>query len=592
VPGEQGYRVPSLSAPDPRQLPSVESAVGYEAIRLFVERAQERRDDFVLSGHNVQGVAEICARLDGVPLAIELAAARIRSLGVEAIAARLDQSLHLLTGGPRTAPTRQQTLRGALVWSWALLGDHEQALLRRLAVFAGGWTLGAAEEVCTGEGLDTWAVLDALDGLVRKSLTREGQGEEDERRYGLLEPVRQYAAEQLALAEEDGSVRERHLRWALAMAERAAEALTGPEQGAWLARLEAEHDNLRAALAWSLRGGFAGLGLQLAGALWRFWVMRGYVTEGRRWLEQVLSHGDAASAPMSLRARAHNGAGNLAWWQGDFARAHAQLVEALALRRTLGDKVGIAGALNNLGIVAYLRGDLAQALAQCEESLGIFRALGDRWGSATSLHNLGLVMQEQGAFAQAQALHTESLALRRALGDRQGIANSLGGLADVAYLQDNVVGAQPVYEESLALFRELGDTQGVVASLASLGNVNLRQGAYARARDLLEESLALLREIRDDSRLAATLEGFARLAGAQGQPVRGAQLWGAVDALRQVVGKPRPPSEQGIYDQDITTVRGALGTAAFERAWAAGGALPLDEAIALALDDGDPAQGS
>jgi predicted ATPase/class 3 adenylate cyclase len=307
--GERTYRVPSLSTPDPKHLPVAELASSYEAVRLFVERAAERRNDFALSEANVGAIAELCARLDGVPLAIELAAARAGSMAVEGIAARLDDRFRLLTSGARDLPSRQRTLRATLDWSWDLLGEEERALLARFAVFAGGWTLEAAEAVCCEEGPATWAVLDGMDALVGKSLVQVDESGEGAGRYRLLETVRQYAAERLSERGEAVLVSDRHLAWCVALAEAAAPLLVGSDQGRWLDRLEAEHDNLRAALGWARQSGAANDGLRLAGALWRFWLVHGHVREGQSWLEAALASREG-SAP-DVQARALNAAGGL-----------------------------------------------------------------------------------------------------------------------------------------------------------------------------------------------------------------------------------------------------------------------------------------
>jgi predicted ATPase/transcriptional regulator with XRE-family HTH domain len=358
VPGETTYRVPSLAVPDLAHVPDLEAMPAYAAVQLFVQRAQSRRPDFTLNIQNTRAVAEICARLDGMPLAIELAAARVGSLPVEGIAQRLADRFRLLTGGPRTVVPRQQTLRAALDWSWDLLTAPEQRLLGRLAVFAGGWTLDAAETVCVGDGMAGWEILDVLDALVNKSLAllEETDADGEKGRYRLLETVRQYGWERLAESDETEAVRDRHLGWCLALAEAAAPQLRGgSKQGQWLARLERAHDNVRAALGWARERGTDEQSLRLAGALYRFRYMRGFFSEGRGWLEAALTGTGPASA-MS-RARALNGAGLLAWQQSEYGRATALLEEGLTLQRNLSDKHGIASSLNNLGLVAYMQGD-------------------------------------------------------------------------------------------------------------------------------------------------------------------------------------------------------------------------------------------
>ncbi|MBM3459804.1 MAG: tetratricopeptide repeat protein, partial [Armatimonadetes bacterium] len=413
IAGETAFRVPSLSVPDPEGLRGAtpERLSPYESVRLFIERARQVQPGFQVTNRSAPALASVCHRLDGIPLALELAAARVRSLTVEELNQRLDQRFRLLTGGSRTALPRLQTLRALIDWSYDLLSAAEQALLCRLSVFAGGWTLDAAEQVCTGEGVEAWEVLDLLTGLADKSMVVAAE-QEGATRYRLLETVRQYGQDRLRERDEEAAWRDRHLAHYLALAEEAAPELTGREQAAWLVRLETEHDNLRAALEWSGEtGGGAESGVRLAGALWRFWEMHGHFTEGREWLARVLDAG-AGTAPV-VRAEALNGAGNLANDQGDYAAARAFHQESLAIRRGLGDRRGIAGSLNNLGNVACDQSDYGAARALLEESLAIKRELGDQRGIAGSLGNLGRTVVEQGDYAAARALQEESLAIGR-----------------------------------------------------------------------------------------------------------------------------------------------------------------------------------
>ncbi|MGH2344051.1 MAG: ATP-binding protein, partial [Chloroflexota bacterium] len=425
IAGETTFRVPPLSMPALGLVASPDQLLDYEAVQLFVERARAHRPSFTLTQRNAQAVHSICTRLDGLPLAIELAAARMRALSVENIDARLDQCFQLLTGGPRTALPRHQTLRAALDWSYDLLSTLERALLRRLSIFAGGWTLEVAELVCAGEPIGNWEVLDALSMLVDKSMVELDEREEGAR-YWLQETVRQYAHEKLMAESEAPRMYESHLAWCLKLAEDGETGLFGPEQFSWLNRLTAEHDNLRAALSWSTavetqRGSGPATGLRLAGALWRFWWMRGFPHEGRRWLEMTLAA--AGSAPAHLRARALAGAGVLAADQGDYTRARSLHEESLALWRTLGDMDNVAGALNNLGSAAQQQGDYRAARLLHEESLAFWRAQDNRPGIAGALNQLACIARDdQSDYARASSLLEESLALRRSLGDARGIA--------------------------------------------------------------------------------------------------------------------------------------------------------------------------
>jgi non-specific serine/threonine protein kinase len=575
VAGEHRYQVPSLSVPDLTHLPPPERLAESAAVALFVARARERRADFALTAQNARVVAELCARLDGIPLALELAAARVGSMPVQAIAGRLDDRFRLLTGGPRDALPRHRTLQATLDWSYDLLSSSEQLLLARLAVFAGGWTLDAAEAVGAGEGIQAWEVLDLLESLVTKSLAHledTGQGA----RYGLLETVRHYAWERLrAWPPQDQTERcatqDRHLAWSLALAEAGAAALTGPGQGEWLARLEAEHDNLRAALAYSLaQPAGARQGLALAGALWRFWYLRGHLGEGRRWLEQALALapevGDAARA----RARALHGAGVLAMLQDDNAQAVTLLETSLALYRDLGDRQGLASALNGLGNVAIEMGDYARAAARHSESLALRREIGDRHGVASSLGNLAYIARARGDLDTAAGLHEESLALRRELGDAQGVATAMHNLAGVAWERGDFTRAEALYGESLALRRHLNDRSGIEATLRDLAMMRVEAGRdTTESIALLRESLAISRALANRLGMARALEGLA-LAWQAEQPERAVRLLSAAAAIRREIATPPAPRQQRILDQNRAALRERLGDAPFDAAWEVG----------------------
>jgi predicted ATPase/DNA-binding SARP family transcriptional activator len=668
--GETVWPVSPLSLPEPgareteRRTP--EALMEFEAIHLFVERAAAASSGFALGESNASATAEVCRRLDGIPLAIELAAARLRALPIEQIAARLDDRFRLLTGGSRAALPRQQTLRATLDWSYDLLSEPERILLRRLSVFAGGWTLEAAEAVCADDqgpttndqregadvGRSSWVlgrdeILDLLASLVEKSLVvyeepgthAAGYPRSGSRcagaRHRLLETVRQYFSERLLESGEGDATRGRHLDYFLALAEAAEPQLTGAQQVEWLERLETEHDNLRAALAFSrsdvgLRMSdlpSSEMGLRLAGALWRFWSVRGYLTEGRDRLAQALASAPEASAS---RAKALEKAGSLAYRQADYRAARSLQEESLAIRRELGDRAGIAASLRNLGLVAYSQGDYGVARALQEESLAIGRELGnrrgiaaslnclgvliahqqgdygaarllyeaslairrelgDRVGIADSLRNLGSVAYQQGDYGAARSLFEESLQVRRELGDRLGIAGSLHDLGLVAYQQGDYGVARSLFEESLQVRRELGDRLGIAGSLHNLGLVAYSQGDYGVARSLYEESLAIRRELGDRGGIAAPLEALAALAcEGQGQPGAGevaAHLFGAAAALREAIGAPVPPSEQEAHNRQLRLAREMLGEEAFAAAWAEGRAMSLEDAVAFALSE-------
>jgi predicted ATPase len=623
VPGEVTYRVPSLSMPEAGRDTSAQRLVEYESVRLFRERAWLHLPHFEVTDLNAPALASICRRLDGIPLAIELAAARTRSMSIDELDRRLDRSLALLAGGSRTLPRRQQTLRAAIDWSFDLLSDAEKALFRRMAVFAGGLSLEAAERVCAGDGIETRDVLDLLASLADKSLVLV-----DERatstRYRLLETVHEYAGLRLREGDDEASWFRRHLAYFLALAEEAEPQLTGKDQQAWLDRLESEHDNVRAALARSCAAGAdASAGLRLASAVSRFWLVRGYLTEGRGWLSQLLAA--SAGGDNAARAKALNWAGALAWKQGDYAAARTLYEQSLALRRELGDRGGVGAVLSNLGLLAYEQGDYARARALHEESLAIDRESGDRWGVAVSLIHLASLASAQGDHASARPLYEESLAMFRAIGDRGHIANALRGLAALCSQQGDDAAAralfeeslaicrdlrdragvaralyglgvaarhggdhaaaQAMHEESLAIFRDLGDREAIADSLHNLAEVAVACSDYPRAKALEEESLAICRVLGDRRGIAASVEGLAAVACATGEPRRAASLWGAMQRLREEIGAPLVAGERRGYERKVAAGRSALrDDAAFERAWQEGRAMALERAIAYALE--------
>src|SRR6266851_7866781 len=441
ITGELTYRVPSLTVPGTNERLTPETMSPYEGVRLFVERAKLVRPDFNVTSDNAAPLASTCYRLDGIPLAIGLAAPRLRSMSVEELSQGLDQRFALLTDGSRTALPRHRTLRSTIDWSYDLLREPEKLFLQRLSVFAGGWTLAAAAEVCAGEGIEHRDVLDLLTSLADKSLVVPEQ-EDEQTRYRLLETVRQYARDRLEDSGGSAAVRVRHRDYYLALAEEADPKLKGAEQAEWLRRLEEEHDNLRAGLEWSLAEVETGGGLRLCGALQRFWWTHGHLTEGRQWCTRVLCK---AGAEERTRERAYvlNAAGVLSYRQGDYPAARALQEQSLAIRRELGDRSGIAGSLGNLGNVALNQGDYPAARALHEESLAISRELGNRHSIALSLSNVGHVALDQGDYSAARALHEESLAIRRELRDKRGIAESLEGLAAlVASLRESLRAAR------------------------------------------------------------------------------------------------------------------------------------------------------
>lgn len=585
VRGEQEYVVPPLALPGvaPETGPGPAGGAGLAgvpAVALFVERARAVLPSFRMTDASAPVVAQICIRVDGLPLAIELAAARIKVLPPRALLARLERRLDVLTGGPQDLPERQQTLRGTIAWSYDLLDADEQAFFRRLSVFVGGVTLEAAEVVCAAPRPLALDVLDGIESLVSKSLMRVDAALDEEPRFSMLETIREYGLERLDASGEAEAVRRGHLAYFLDLAERAEPALNGPEQGAWLARLEQEHDNLRAALRWApRRAGGAEAAPRLAGALWRFWYMRGHLSEGRGWLESLLAGGATDKSDTAAWARALNGAGVLASCQDAYEQAIRFFEESLALQRRLGDTGGIAAVLNNLGATAGYQGDHARAAAFYEESVALGRELGDHGVVARSLYNLGNLASDQGDYARAGALYEESLALFTALGDKRGVAAALNSLGGVAIELGDHVRAAALCAGSLAVRRELGDKQGIIGSLNSLASVAIARSDYTQAEALYLESLTLCRAIGNTWFGAFCLEGLAEAAAAREQPERAARLCGSAAALREAIRAPMPASSHAAHERIVAAVRAALGDPAFAAAWTTGQALSFDEAV-------------
>jgi predicted ATPase/DNA-binding SARP family transcriptional activator len=539
---ETAWQVPLLSVPDlaPAGTGGQDSAVpavgASDAGQLFLARARASDPAFALTTQNAGAVARICRRLDGIPLAIELSAAQVSAMPAALIAARLDDCFRVLVDGPRTALPRHQTMRAALDWSHDLLREQEQILLRRLSFFAGGWTVQAAEAVCPGDGITAAEVPGLLVAVVNKSLV---QFDGTAARYRLLEPVRQYERSRLTAPDGAGAIRDRHLHWCAELAEQATPALQGPEPDAWLARLEAEHDNLRAALRWAMDSGNGTAALRLAGALWRFWHVRGHLSEGLGWLEEALAQQPSNGViPTAVRIKAVTGAGVLAAERGDYERAASLLEHRLALAQELGDGRAIAAALNGLGNVAFY----------------------------------------QTNYAEATAFLRRSWVLRRTLGDKQAIAAVLTNLGEVARYQRRSKRAALLFGASLALFRDVGDQVGIARALLSQGHLALDQRDLVSARTLYSESGMLFRKMGDRWGTAECLVGSAGLACALRQTERGAQLYAAAAALRDAIGYSLPSVDREAFERAVAAVRAELGDASFQVAWEAGWALDLVQA--------------
>lgn len=635
--GETVWLVPSLSLPASHHS-TPDALLQSEAICLFVERAAAVLPTFALTQQNAAAVAHICQRLDGIPLAIELAAARIRLLTPTQIAGRLNDLFRLLTQGSQVAPPRQQTLRATMDWGYALLSQEEQDLFCGLAVFAGGWSLEAAEAICVDEGgtlpvkdevsppreaftLHPSEVLELLSQLIDKSLVI-AEMQVGEARYRMLEPIRQYAAQKLRESGKAGQLQERHCQFFLKLAKEMEPKLKGSEQVQALDRLDIEHDNLRATLRWALNQRTAEAGLQLVGALKYFWVRRDYLREGYEWTEQALARTEALGRTQ-LRAKALDSLMNLNYHQGQFSEAQSLAETCLEMFRQFKDNRSIADTLRILGWIAWHRNDYPSAQSLYEQGLALYREVGDKAGIADFLHLLGHVTLDQGQHASAQSCFADSLALFRELDDkeavtilvgdlgllaylqedfaaactffeeslalfqemssRDGIARVLNRLGDLARCQGNYVQAEALYQESLALFQEIGGKPSIASAFHNLGYVAQQRGDYGQAGTLFKEALGLFQEISDTKGVVECLMGLAGVVGAQGDSDRAARLLGAAEALRETVGATLWPANRIEYYRNLATLRAQLDEDTLAAAWAEGRAMTLELAIEQAL---------
>jgi predicted ATPase/serine/threonine protein kinase len=577
--GEHEFPVPPLTLPDLNALPPWEALSEYSALALFAARAAAVKPDFALTPENAPIVAEICARLDGLPLAIELAAARIKLLSPSAIRQRLASRLQLLTGGARDLPERQQTLRGAIGWSYNLLNEAEQKLFGRLSVFVGGCTLEAVEAVGNTRddlGLD---VLDGIESMVDKSLLRRVESSGGEPRFIMLETIREYALERLAESGEEQLIKRTHAAYYLVLAEEGAGEESDAASAEWLEQLKAESDNVRAALKWLLENGEADWGVRFGAALFRFWESGEHLAEGRDLLDRLLKLGP--TSPSQVRARALFAAGALAGEQSDYVAADKFAQESLNISKELGDDRGLAVSLNALAVFARNRGDVGRARALIEESLILWRKTEDQMGLARALSNLANVVKIQGDYATARALFTDCISIFETLGDRSGIAWSFNHLGDIAREQGEVELANDQYEQSLKIFRELGDHWGVANSLADLGNLARDQANFERAQLLYRESLQIFQALEHKRGIARLLECVACSAAAQLDPERSLRLAGAAAALRQAMGAPLTLAEQKKLENSLEPAREALSNGTEK--WLEGFGLSVEKAVAEAV---------
>jgi predicted ATPase/serine/threonine protein kinase len=576
--GEHEFPVPPLVLPDSRSMPSVEVLSQCPAVALFVQRAVAAKPDFELNRENAPAVAEICARLDGLPLAIELAAARVKVLSPSSMLTRLASRLQLLTGGARDLPQRQQTLRAAIDWGYDLLSAAEQKLFRRLSVFVGGCNLEGVEAVCDTKGDLDVDLLDGMASMVDKSLVQQVEQGKGESRFVMLETLREYALEKLGVSGEAALTKRAHAAYYLVLAEENATESSNAEGAGWLERFAFEHDNFRAGLEWLTETGNAEWGLRLGTALFRFWEVREYLAEGRDRLGRLLKLTGAA-APSKLRMRALFAAGVLAGEQGDYASADALINESQDIAQAVGDKTGVAVSLNALAVFARDRGDVEVAHILFEASLGLWRELGDQKAVARALSNLANVVKLKGEYSRARALYVECLSIFRGLGDRMGVAWSLNYQGDVAHDQGDSAAARTLYEQGLAIFRDVCDRWGIAGTLADLGSLAREKGDYSAARSMYRESIKVFQELDHRRGIARLLEYFACLAAAQLEAERSLRLAGAAAALRQNIGAPLTSAEQAKLETSLHTARQALTNKVGATAWLEGWALPAERAI-------------
>jgi len=579
--GEHEFPVPPLALPDLKSIPPLEALSRLPAVALFVERARAVKHEFALTKENAPAIATICARLDGLPLAIELAAARIKLLSPSAMLIRLESRLNLLTGGALDLPTRQQTLRSTVDWSYGLLNASEQTLFRRLSVFTGGCTLEGVEAVCDTKGDLGIDVLDGMTSMVDKSLAQNVEQVDAETRFVMLSTIREYALERLAESDDESKTRRAHAAYYLVLAEEGAEdAVIHPE---WLDRFELEHDNLRMALDHLIKTDDAEWGLRLGAALFHFWETREYLMEGRDAIARLLALEGAATRP-KLRARLLFAGAVLAGEQGDYAAARQLFESSLEICLELGDNRGVAVALNALAVNASQRGDLSAACVLFERCAAIWKDIGDAADVARVLSNLAGVMKLQGDYARASSLYDECLTMFRKAGDGAGVAWTLNYLGDVAREKSDFAAAHSFCEQSLAAFRQLQDGWGIASALSDLASLYGDQGNNAEARRLYGESIKLFQELGHKRGIARVLEYLAASAAAQSNAEQSLHLAGAAAALRQRLGAPPTPAEQARLEKALEFARRALGSAAGLAAWMEGWAMPVEQAIEEALN--------
>jgi len=581
--GEQEFPVPPLALPDARQMSSLAALAENPSIALFAQRAAAVNPDFQLTLENASTVAEICARVDGLPLAIELAAARVKLLPPGGILTRLQSRLQLLTAGARDLPERQQTLRNTIDWSYGLLSDAEQKLLRRLSVFWGGCTLEGAEAVCnTKEDLGA-DVLELMSSLVDKSLIQQPQQNSDEPRFRMLETIREYSLERLQQSGEEASTKRAHAAYCLVLAEEGNPELGEVERATWLTRCDIEHDDFSAALDFLFQTRELDWGFRFCTSLFRFWDMREHSAEGRARLEQIL--GLAGAMYTRERAKTCLFLGAFCTAQGDFPAAAHFSELARSLFQELNDPWGVALSWNASAIMARDWGDHGTAQDNFEKSLRFWRTVGDRAAIARCLHNLGNVSKIRGDHARARGALAEAIQIFQELGDDSGAAWALNQQGDVAREQGDLPDARALYQRALAAFRSAGDRWGQARSLSDLGTVACELGDQATAFANFRESLEIFRGLEHRRGIARVLEGLACVALAKGDPERALVVAAAASHLRQIVSAPLPPAEKERLDQKLSSAWHQLSESEGRAAWAEGKAMTLENALRHALLD-------
>jgi predicted ATPase/transcriptional regulator with XRE-family HTH domain len=594
--GEQQYHVTALSTADPSNLPPLPTLESIPAVALFLDRARAVKPGFVLTEENAKAIASICKRLDGLPLAIELAAALIRLFSPQEMLSRLDSRLSLLTGGPRNLPPRQRTLRAAIDWSYNLLTNEEQTLFARLGVFVGGFTLPAVEAVCgmwnAGIPISPSVAALSLDlpqgigSLLDKNLLKREEGVDEESRFTMLQLIGDYSSERLQASREEQDIRGLHARYFLSMAEAGEKEMGQGTKQLWLSRLEREHDNIRGTLRWLLNTGKtdnATLALRLSGAMRTFWHSRGHDKEGRRWLEEALAA--AVEAPAAVRAKGLRTRGHLAQVEGDFRQSVEWLEESLALYKEEGDMAGILAVTGTLAFLMVLQGDLERAIALGKEALALGFDPALQAETASLLYSIAGAALYQSDFAQAEEFATKGLVLSREQGDEETCTGFLNILGLAAHYQGDYSRAEAFYGEGLSIARQIGFHGRMAHICVNMADMALLQGEQARAAPLLAEGLSIFVKMGDKHGIAEGLEGMATLAGALGQPDRAARLFGAAEVLREVAKIFLPTFARVVYERTMATSRSRIGEEAFTKAWAEGRAMDIEEAIQYALSD-------